>query len=144
MSVVAKVTTGTIGVRQELNTLGLTPEILADAIRFGETYRALCTADDPRIFHGVTAWARTLRGLRSHDSLKQDGWTKDHTGNFETVVSPDKSFAISVTTGDKATGKYDPVQPFIQPRLKHPHGVMMQAAVDMNPWLFPELAATQE
>ena len=141
MNVTAKVSMGAISVRQELAVLGLTPEDLADAISFGESYRALCTDNDPRIFQGTTAWARTLRGLRENKRLTRLGWTKDRTGNFETAVCPDKTFAISVSTGDKETGKYDPAFPFIRPRLKHTKGIMTKAAVDMNAWLFPEMAA---
>jgi hypothetical protein len=137
----AKVTMGAISVRQELSALGLKPDDLAEAISFGEKYRALCTDNDPRIFQGTTAWARTLRGLRENKRLVRLGWTKDRTGNFETAVSPNKTFAISVTTGDKETGKYDPERPFLQPRLKHPKGIMTKAAIDVNAWLFPDMAA---
>jgi hypothetical protein len=137
----AKVSMGAISVRQELAVLGLRPEDLAEAISLGEKYRALCTDNDPRIFQGTTAWARTLRGLRENKRLVRLGWTNDRTGNFETAVCPDKTFAISVTTGDKETGKFDPARPFIQPRLKHPKGIMTKAAVDMNAWLFPDMAA---
>jgi len=132
---------GAISVRQELALLGLRPEDLADAISFGERYRALCTDNDPRIFQGTTAWARTLRGLRENKRLVRLGWTKDRTGNFETCVCPDKSYAISVSTGDKETGKYNPEFPYIQPRLKHPKGIMTKAAVEVNAWLFPDMAA---
>jgi hypothetical protein len=137
----AKVSMGAISVRQELAALGLKPEDLADAISFGEKYRALCTDNDPRIFQGTTAWARTLRGLRENKRLLRLGWTKDRTGNFETCVCPDKSYCISVSTGSKETGKYDPAFPSIKPHLKHPKGIMTQAAVEVNAWLFPELAA---
>lgn len=50
MQATAKVTKGEIGVRQELATLGLTPENLNDAIAIGESYRALCTLTTLRVF----------------------------------------------------------------------------------------------
>ena len=93
MNSTAKVSIGAISVRQELHALvGLTPEILADGISFGEMHRAFCTDNDPRIFAGTTAWARTLRGLRENKDLVRAGWSNDRTGNYETVVSPDKNF----------------------------------------------------
>lgn len=144
MQAVTKVTVGEIGVREQLDALGLMPEDLIAAIVFGETHRALCTDDDPLTFHGTTAWARTLRGLRQQPRLRQSGWIKDRVGNFETIVSPDDALAICVTTGDKETGKYDPARPFIKPRPKHPKGIMLKIAIDANGWLFPELAAVAE
>jgi hypothetical protein len=142
MQAFTKVTKGEIGVRQELATLGLTPEILNDAIAIGESYRALCTLNDPPSFHGVTAWARTLRGCR--ELLSPLGWTKDDAGNYSTVVNPDKSLAISVATGDKETGIYDLARPYACPKLKHPKGNMTRAAVGRNAtvlFLFPDLEA---
>jgi hypothetical protein len=141
MQAVTTITKGEISVRGELDLLGLTPEDLIGAILFGETHRALCTDDDPLIFHGTTAWARTIRGLRQQNRLRQNGWTKARAGNFETFVSPDKSLAVCVMTGDKETGKYDPSRPFISPKPKHPKGIMLKTAIDTNAWLFPELAA---
>ncbi len=142
MQATSKVTKGEISVRQELAALGLTPEILSEAIAFGESYRSLCTPNDPPSFHGVTAWARSLRGLR--EILSIEGWTKDDSGNFSTVVSPDRSLAIAVSTGDKETGIYDPNRPFASPKLKHPKGNMTKEAVNQNAvalFLFPDMAA---
>jgi hypothetical protein len=139
MQAIAKVTRGAIDVRQVLALLGLTPEVLSDAILFGEKYRALCTPNDPRIFQGTTAWARTHRGLR--ESLIPLDWKKDDTGGFDTVVNPDGSLAVSVTTGGKGTGRYTPGA---NPKLKHPHGVLYKDVVDQNrsaQFLFPDMAA---
>lgn len=98
--------------------------------------------NDPPSFHGVTAWARGLRGLR--EILSNSGWTKDDSGNYSTVVSPDKSLAITVATGDKETGVYDPARPLASPKFKHPKNNMTRAAVNRNAvvlYLFPEMAA---
>lgn len=127
MQPIPRITRGPIDTREVLLLLGLTPEILSDAIAFGEKYRALCTANDPRIFQGTTAWARTHRGLR--EALIPLDWKKDETGGFETVVNPDKSLAISVTTGGPGTGR---VFPGVSPKLKHPHGALYKEAVDRN------------
>jgi hypothetical protein len=135
MNSAAKITKAPIGIRHELAVLGLTPEIVQGAVQFGESFRAACTIYDPRIFWGTTAWARTLRGLR--ESLQKLGWRPDHTSNFETVVSPDRTRAISVSTGDIETGKYNPPH---EPKLKHAKGIMYQAAIDVNTWLFEDMA----
>jgi hypothetical protein len=142
MQATAKVTNGATSVRQELAMLGLTPEILYESIEFGENYRALCTPNDPPSFHGVTAWARSLRALR--EILASEGWTKDDAGNYSTVVNPDRSLAIAVSTGDKETGVYDPARPFASPKLKHPKGNMTKEAVNRNVvalFLFADMAA---
>jgi len=137
-----KVTTSVIDVRHELAALGLTPEQVIEALLAGETERALCTPNDPPCFHGIVAWARSVRRFR--EVLLIHNWTKDDTGNFSTVVNPDKTIAISVATGDKETGIYDPARPFIRPRLKYPKGNMTREAVDrnwMHMYLFPEAEA---
>jgi hypothetical protein len=142
MQELAKVTTGEIGVREQLALLRLTPEDLIEAMRFGEGHRALCTPDDPRSFPGVTSWARTVRGLRI-GRLRRDGWTPNDSGNYSTLVNPDQSLAIAVVTGDEQTGIYDPATPLLFPRLKYPKGNMTQQAVERNslmPYLFPEMA----
>ncbi len=142
MQATARITKGDIGVRQELAALGLTPEILYEAMEIGESYRALCTPNDPPSFHGVTAWARSLRALR--EILTNKEWTKDDAGNYSTVVNPDKSLAIAVSTGDKETGIYDPTRPLASPKLKHPKGNMTRAAVNQNAvalYLFEDMAA---
>jgi len=144
MLAVTKITIGEIGVRRELDLLGLLMEDLIEAIVFGETHRGFCTDDDPLTFSGTTAWARTLRGLRQNKRLLAKGWERDRVDNFETFASPDKTFQICVTTGDKETGKYDPAQPFIKPKPKNPKGIMLQRAVTTNAWLFPEMGADAE
>ena len=133
-----RVTRGEIGVRRELAKLGLKPDEIVEAIRSGESYRALCTPNDPRIFHGTTAWARTMRRLREV-KIKQD-WTPDEERNFPTIVSPNGRLAVNVTTGDKGTGVFIAGQ---SPKLKHPKGIMGETVVKRNRsgWLFTDMAA---
>ncbi|SRR6266404_2099817 len=142
MEATCKVTTLASDVRQELAALGLTSETVIEALLAGETERALCTPNDPPCFHGIVAWARSLRRFR--EVLLSKNWTKDDTGNFSTVVNPDKTLAISVATGDNETGIYDPARPYASPRLKYPKGNMTRQAVDRN-WmylyLFPDMEA---
>src|SRR5687768_14500028 len=106
MQLFPDITRGEIDVRERLALLGLTPEDLIDGIEFGESHRALCTPDDPPSFHGVTAWARTVRGLRI-GRLRNENWTADDSGNYSTLLNPDQTLAIAVATGDDETGVYD-------------------------------------
>jgi hypothetical protein len=143
MQPLTKITTGALSVREQLALLDLTPEDLIEAIRFGESHRALCTPDDPPNFHGITAWARTVRGLRI-GRLRHENWTADDEGNYSTLVNPEKSLAIAVVTGDDETGVYDADRPLAQPRLKYTKGNKTIEAVlrnSLTPYLFPEMTA---
>jgi hypothetical protein len=133
-----RVTRGVIGVRKELAKIGLTPEVVEESIRSGESYRELCTPNDPKIFHGTTAWARTMRRLR--EELIEDDWTAEEPSNFPLIVSPNGRMAIAVTTGDKGTGIYLPGQ---SPKLKHTKGPMARSVVKQNrqSFLFQDMAA---
>lgn len=136
MNSTAKVTRAPIGIRHELSLLRLKPEFFEMALSYGEANRAACSGHDPRIFHGTTAWARTLRRLR--EILTKQGWGTDNEWNFEIVISPDNTFTISVATGDRETGKFNP--PY-EPKLKNPKGFMYRRAITVNTWLFEDMAS---
>lgn len=128
------ITKGAIGVKQYLAALGLDEDILRDAIIAGESDRVHCTPNDPPSFHGVVAWARSLRRLREILILKD--WSRNDDGNYSTVVNPNGSMAIAVATGDKGTGLSDG-----NPKLKHPKGNMVRAAIARNVrYLFADMA----
>jgi hypothetical protein len=135
MNSAAKVTRAPIGIRHELSLLGLKPEFFETSVSYGEANRAACSAFDPRIFWGTTAWARTLRRLR--EVLTKLGWKSDNERNFEIVISPDRTFAISVATGDRETGKFNPPH---EPKVKNPKGIMYKTAISVNTWLFEDMA----
>jgi hypothetical protein len=135
MNSAAKVTRAPIGIRHELSLLKLKPEFFEMSLSYAEANRVACTGNDPRIFHGITAWARALRKLR--EILRKQGWGTANESNFELVISPDNTFAISVATGDRETGKYNP--PY-EPRLRNPKGLMYRLAINVNAWLFDDMA----
>src|ERR1051325_6415929 len=114
--------TSPIEVVDALAGLGLTAEILIEAIRRGEIGRDSCTANDAPGAPGYYAWAGTVRALR--DILMPQKWTRNDDECYSRVVSPDRSIAIAVCTGDDGTGNKD-----VNPKTKYPKGTATQAAV---------------
>lgn len=108
-----------------LAQLGLTIEVLREAVAMGEAARNSCTANDPVIAPGFLAWARTTRGLR--DCLAVPGWQRSSDGGLETVVSPEGKLAIAVATGDDATGRIGG-----SPKTKYSKGPATAAAIEQN------------
>lgn len=85
-----------------LARLGLTPPPLMRAVRAGYLSRISRTANDAPIAAGFYHWNETLRTLR--DELVVLGWTRVDEQMFSTILSPDGRIAISVSSGDEATG----------------------------------------
>lgn len=112
-------------VTDALAEVGLTPEVLNDAILRGETARDNCTANDPPNSPGFYSWAGTVRALR--DILVPLGWVRNDDVNYSRVVNLELNVAIAVVTGDEATGNRD-----FSPKTKYPKGPATQAAVTLN------------
>jgi hypothetical protein len=89
-------------VEARLAQLGLSSELLREAIQYGEMHRNSCTANDPPTAAGYLFWARTTRGLR--EFLASDGWARSEEGQLSTVVNPNGAIAIAVSSGDQFTG----------------------------------------
>ena len=120
-----KVTTvlhiGQIDVTNALAELGVPYDVLEEAVLAGEHSRHECTWADPPNTPGFIAWAKTLRRLK--ERLVREGWT----GNDYAVLRPDGRLAISVTTGDEATGNLDRT-----PKTKYPKGASTEVAIRRN------------
>jgi len=110
---------------ERLESLGLSRQIIYDAVLVGEAARASCTANDPPILPGLLSWGRTLRGLG--ELLAPRGWVRRDEGNFSTVVDKRLGIAIAVATGDEATGLLGAT-----PRTKYPKGPTTERAVEQN------------
>src|SRR5262249_26520522 len=102
---------------------GLTVEVIEQAIKAGEIARDSCTKNDPPSTPGFVAWSVTVRTFR--DLLIPQGWERNDDQNFSTVISPDKDYAIAISTGNDGTG--DETK---EPNTKYPRGAATQAAVD--------------
>jgi hypothetical protein len=108
-----------------LAELGVDPAVLREAVARGEAARASCTDNDPGIFPGFVAWAKTVTALR--DLLVPHGWQKERRNGLETVVAPDGLVAIAVVTGDDSTGHAGG-----EMRTKHARGPATLAAIEGN------------
>jgi len=108
-----------------LAELGLTQQLLHDAIRYGELARSTCTKNDPPALSGILGWGRTTRGLR--EVTIPLGWRASEAGQLSTAVHPSGGIAIAVATGDTGTGITTST-----PRTKYPKGPATAAAVERN------------
>lgn len=91
-------------VNERLSQLGVTAEILRDAVSYGEMERSLCTGHDPFFFPGLLGWGRTVRALRDR-LVHGRGWEARNRKGIDIVVSPDGSRAIAVANADEWTGR---------------------------------------
>lgn len=91
-----------IEVSNRLHELGVTEEILRQAVEAGERARLTCTANHPRTTPGFLGWAETVKVIR--DRLIPEKWTKSDDGGLPTVVHPKGTVSVAVTTGDEGTG----------------------------------------
>lgn len=117
---------GEAAVRRLLD-LGLRMEGVARALELALGDRLACTEFDPPSFHGQTRSARLVRYLRE-EYVTNHGWAADDTQNYSLLVSPDRSLAVQVATGNDATG--DSKNSYV--RLAHPKGEMTEKAVQRN------------
>ena len=91
----------TLSAAQRLSELGLSYDVLSNAVTAGYQARSNCTPVDPKMFAGLTMWAVTTRHLRL--GLLPE-WRQEDDANFSLIVSPDGHTAIAVATGDEGTG----------------------------------------
>jgi len=108
-----------------LGAIGLTADIIRDAVMAGELARSSCTRNDPPALAGLLGWGRTTRGLRERTIPL--GWKRSEAGQLSTVVHPSGGVAIAVATGDEGTGVAEGT-----PRTKYPKGPATAAAVERN------------
>jgi len=121
MTIVARPTE----VRWRLEGLGLTEQVLRDAVLAGELERVSCTPLDPLSYPGSSAWALTVRRLR--ESLIPRGWRPEDAHNLPLIVEPELGIAISVNAGSEATGMED-----LTPTTKHQKGQLLRDQVIEN------------
>ena len=124
-------------VEMALSRLGLTAAPLLRAVRAGYLSRISRTANDAPIAAGFYHWNETLRTLR--DELVVLGWTRVDEQMFSTILSPDGRVAISVSSGDEATGS-----PRGFPRTKRDKGPCTADAIYANVQQLDLFKATSE
>jgi hypothetical protein len=89
--------------KTRLAELGLEERHLLEPARRGLLAWASCTPNHPQLFPSFYAWAQTVAALR--EGLLPLGWQRSEEAGLALVVNPSGSMAISVATGDEATGR---------------------------------------
>lgn len=90
-------------VQSRLQSLGLNQATLNDIVRRGQYAHAACTANDPPLYPGFTAWAQMVRASREY--LLPKGWSRSNENNYCLVIDPSGEVAIAIATGDEGTGQ---------------------------------------
>jgi hypothetical protein len=90
-----------MAVARRLRELNLSIDVLRNSVTAAYQAWSNCTDLDPKMYPGLTMYAVAVRHLRMH--LLPQKWTVNDDG-ISLTVSPDGSMAISVATGDEATG----------------------------------------
>lgn len=135
-----KVYSDPIEVSSRLAAMGLSEEILREAIEQGQAAWAGCTSNHPVQFPGVYGWAETVAGLR--ERLLPGGWTRSNEGNLALTVNRAGTLALTVSTGDEFTGDRT-----TEPCTKFRKGARTISAVSDNMdqyRLFPDMQLTAE
>ena len=118
-----------------LGRLGLARAPLLRAVQAGYLARISRTPNDAPIAGGFYQWNETLRALR--EDLGLLGWQRSDDQGYSTVINPDRSLSLAVSSGDEATG-----QRWATPRTRRNKGPRTAEAVTGNAAqieLFPDL-----
>jgi hypothetical protein len=112
-------------VERRLGDLGLSVDIIRQAVVYGQMHRDTCTLNDPPGLPGILAWGRTIRSFG--EQLVPRGWERRDDFNLSAVVNPEGDLAIVVSTGDDGTGLAD-----LPATTKYRKGPATVAAVEVN------------
>jgi hypothetical protein len=102
-------------IASRLAAMGLSEELLAEAVRYAYAEKDRCTGNDALAAGGFTVWTKLLRFLR--EQLIPQGWSKGGLPDLESVIHPSRSFQIVPSSGNWATGDADRM-----PATKYPKG----------------------
>ncbi|MBY0337317.1 MAG: hypothetical protein K2X11_11930 [Acetobacteraceae bacterium] len=89
-----------------------------------------CTANDPPTARGYDAWRMAVRRLR--EVLMPQGWERDDTGNFSTVMNRLAGVRIAVVNTDGNTGN-----PHAYPTNRSRKGALADRASEINQRILP-------
>jgi hypothetical protein len=82
--------------------MGLSSDDLLAAVEDANAEALECTKNDVVSRAGFIRWSSPLRRLG--DDYADKGFTRERPRNFELLVSPDRTFAVTVAPGDHNTG----------------------------------------
>ena len=91
--------------RDRLAELNLDALIFAQAIQRGQAIAAGYTPNHPAICRGISQWGEIVAAVR--EQLVPRGWTRIDEDNLPLTVNPNRTIALSVSTGDENTGIED-------------------------------------
>jgi hypothetical protein len=129
-----------VEVSKRLHELGLSQELLTQAVNAGLYGWLSCTENHPPSFSGINAWAEVVRNLR--ESLLPKGWERLNDRNLPLTVNHGTRVAITPSSGDECTGIEN-----MAPRTRNPKGVTTKQKVKANAeqlGLFSEMSAPVE
>jgi hypothetical protein len=87
---------------RRLDQLGVKEIALIEAVRQGHIQRTRLTLNHPTIYHGLNMWGEVVAALR--EQLRPLNWIRKDVGNYALTVHEEKGLAITVASGDEATG----------------------------------------
>jgi hypothetical protein len=90
-------------VQQRLAALGVNDEALRSAVARGQLAFASCTANHPRMFPAIAAWAETMAAVR--ENLTPLGWIRSEQKNYSRAIDSAGRIAIAVAAGNEETGR---------------------------------------
>ncbi|MET0965832.1 MAG: hypothetical protein ABWZ02_05515 [Nakamurella sp.] len=108
-----------------LAELGLSLDIITNALRRADRDGAGCSLLDPPILEGLLRWGRTTKYFR--EGLLPLGWSYDNPRNLARTISPGRDFAIVVATGNDRTGLAD-----YEAGTRHHKGYATERAIIAN------------
>lgn len=108
----------------QLSALGIPVKTIEESLLDGHHGRASCSALHPQWFGGSHQYADIVQGLRLR--LIPLGWTASEVRGFATIVSPDESFQVAVSSADAQVGREG------SPRTKNPKGAATVYAIERN------------
>jgi hypothetical protein len=92
-------------IRSRLSELDLTREQLIDIVKACVAAQGGCTDNDPPNSRGYESWRWGVR--RSREILRPEGWEKDDTGGFATIVNHKRKIRLAVMNSDDGAGTID-------------------------------------
>ncbi|MBU1387737.1 MAG: hypothetical protein KKE62_05970 [Proteobacteria bacterium] len=109
----------------ELQQIGLVPELLREISERILLAFKQKTSNDAAGADGIYAYLAAVRAFR--DMLCPMGWSIDRRHNLEIIENRNLKVSISVSSGDKNTGKKDEI-----PKTKNPKGEQTREIVYQN------------
>lgn len=89
-------------IANRLEQLGVNEGALREAIYQGHLQRTRLTLNHPVIYHGLNMWGEVVAALR--EQLRPLGWVREDIGSYALTAHEELKLAISVASGDEATG----------------------------------------